>query len=856
MRECAGQLSLEIGSDLPEFTRHDLSHMDALWELANLIAGPGITFNPAEAFVFGGAILTHDLAMSRAACQLSDGSIRSRPEWPDALAAEIRAQYGRPPHPSELASPPAGPAQAAEKHLLRALHAETAEALPLSSWTSLRGDTVYMISDSEIRTAYGRLIGTIAASHHWNYDDVVDKFSAPVGVPGFAPIDWKVDGLILACLLRTADAAHLDASRAPDLLAAVRKLSPESVRHWTFQSRLQRPYMHNGRLVFTASDGFSRDEMSAWWLAYDTLRLVDVELKGADAILLEKGRPPFQVRGVAHVESPKEFSSVVPCRDWEPIEAQIKVGDVASLVRRLGGAELYGSDSAVGLRELLTNACDAVKAREALALYKGGKPFYGRVSIWVEEDDSGSWLVCSDNGIGMSPKVLGQQLLDFGCSSWLSPEVVRDNVGLLASRFEPTGKFGIGFFSIFMMGSRVEVWSRPMSGAPSDTWLLEFSSGVEVRPSLRRAKKNEELDDPGTTIRVLLDERVAKKVDQGYAFAATVDSVSMRKEGHVVLSDLLPHLLPAPHADIWVSNDLSKEKPCQIMAKDDWLTIDGASLLRRIFGIQQNKLELSGPGDAFPEELAESYGPKLKIVNDSEGVPVGRIALLSLFPEERVGMRTATVTAGPSRTRSAVHAIVGLLVGKPGRAARDTALPLISGEAMGQWVTAELPNLLNGTRTPGEWCRILGEGALSLGADVGDLPMWQVAQGWLTTSELISWLSACDVVKAVDSMYTEVRIGLEDKRQINLRNDVVVVESSWSSALYPDPRGRGEWIPSDRFTNSCRGVFLEAVRAAWGEVAYGRAMASLRDRHSDNVMSIGTHEGEEVTGRVFEVSRV
>ncbi|WP_159045392.1 hypothetical protein [Streptomyces sp. H036] len=377
MRERASQLSLEIGKDLPEFTRHDMTHMDALWELADLIVGPELTLNPAEAFVFGGAALIHDLAMSRAAHQLINGDIRKTSEWPDALAAEIRIEFGRPPHPSELASPPADAAERAERSLLRLLHAKMAETLPLSSWKSMTGDTVYLISDAEIRTAYGRLIGLIAASHHWSYDDVVSKLSAPTGVPGFAPIEWKVDCLVLACMLRTADAAHLDSSRAPDLLAATRNLPSESLEHWTFQSRLQRPYLQNGRLVFTAPAGFSGAEMGAWWLAFETLQLVDSELKGADAILLEKGRAPFQVRGVAHIETPKEFGSVAPCREWEPVEAQIKVGDVAGLVRRLGGSELYGADAAIGIRELLTNACDAVKAREALASYRGGDPILG-----------------------------------------------------------------------------------------------------------------------------------------------------------------------------------------------------------------------------------------------------------------------------------------------------------------------------------------------------------------------------------------------------------------------------------------------------------------------------------------------
>ena len=66
-RERASVLALEIEKDLPGITVHDVTHLDALWELASLIAGDGYTLNPAEAFVLGGAILLHDLGMSLAA---------------------------------------------------------------------------------------------------------------------------------------------------------------------------------------------------------------------------------------------------------------------------------------------------------------------------------------------------------------------------------------------------------------------------------------------------------------------------------------------------------------------------------------------------------------------------------------------------------------------------------------------------------------------------------------------------------------------------------------------------------------------------------------------------------------------
>jgi hypothetical protein len=63
-RQRAATLGGEIPRDLRFFTVHDVTHLDALWEMADLVAGPDYPLTPAEVFVLGGAILVHDLATS------------------------------------------------------------------------------------------------------------------------------------------------------------------------------------------------------------------------------------------------------------------------------------------------------------------------------------------------------------------------------------------------------------------------------------------------------------------------------------------------------------------------------------------------------------------------------------------------------------------------------------------------------------------------------------------------------------------------------------------------------------------------------------------------------------------------
>jgi hypothetical protein len=49
MRDRAKMLAGEIHRDLPDFTVHDITHLDALWEIADLIAPRQIlTVNPEK----------------------------------------------------------------------------------------------------------------------------------------------------------------------------------------------------------------------------------------------------------------------------------------------------------------------------------------------------------------------------------------------------------------------------------------------------------------------------------------------------------------------------------------------------------------------------------------------------------------------------------------------------------------------------------------------------------------------------------------------------------------------------------------------------------------------------------------
>ena len=210
---------------------------------------------------------------------------------------------------------------------MRVLHAERAEELAFVEWKdeSSNSTSYHLIEDPEIRNIYGPIIGKIAHSHWWPVKRLDEEFQTILGAPSIFPNEWSVDPLKIACILRLADASHLDSSRAPRFLKALRKPSKYSSKHWKFQEKLNKPRVESDRFLFTSGNSFSIDDFNSWWLCYDTLRMVNRELGEVDALLADKNKPRFCVKSVAGIEDPDRLERLIPTKGWVPVDANIKV---------------------------------------------------------------------------------------------------------------------------------------------------------------------------------------------------------------------------------------------------------------------------------------------------------------------------------------------------------------------------------------------------------------------------------------------------------------------------------------------------------------------------------------------------
>lgn len=132
-------------------------------------------------------------------------------EWKDA-AASVKG-----PIPTDEVTAPLTTEQEQKVlfAVLRTLHAQQAEKLIDQTYSRPgRDEKLMLLPDVGLRDAFGLSIGRIAHSHHWNGLDLIERLNSAVGsAPGF-PAEWSIDEVKIACLLRCADAAHIDPPRA------------------------------------------------------------------------------------------------------------------------------------------------------------------------------------------------------------------------------------------------------------------------------------------------------------------------------------------------------------------------------------------------------------------------------------------------------------------------------------------------------------------------------------------------------------------------------------------------------------------------------------------------------------------
>lgn len=765
-REQVQPLANDIALSVPDYTDHGISHADALWDTASMLIGDDFPINPAEAFVLGGAFLIHDLGMGIQAYSRGLLEIVSTVEWLDLLATlhphgyvelqqQLVAQLDVNPTWNGIESP-------SIKHaltiFLRIRHAEQAERVLSQEWSLSSGQSFYLIADTSLRFRYAELIGKVARSHWLNVDEIPAIFPSTLGAPAGYPTEWTIDPIKISCLLRLADASQIDSRRADPLHTPHRLPQGSSMDHWIFQERMLTPQRIDGRLVYTSAAALEYKDADAWWLSYDTAKMVDNELRKVDALCADLSRPRFTVSAVAGVESAERFAQFVPTSGWRPLDARPRITNSAHVISTLGGSQLYGAslnERETPIRELIANALDATRARRAAIGEDGIRP----IQVKFTATDDEHHLTVRDFGIGMTAADLIENLCDFGRSGWRDYEMARKFPGIHATGFEPTGKFGIGFFSVFMIADQVTISTRSIRQSWDDTSVLEFHGGPGKRPLLRQATQVEKLAEPGTLIKLILRRKMGSK---GGLFET---ASYMQLSDNLRIASMIRNLALMSDESI-DSCALDNEKFESAIRRNEWQTMTNAE----VFDALNYGLKDFVPPDAY-SHMAEQFA-NLSSIYTHDGRELGRMALLLPEEDDDWGYYSETFHTYCGGLRSANDAQYGGIVqGQPTRAQRDRVKTDLRLADMQAWFKAQLQTIPDvKLQSPGAQLTIQRAG-IGIGIRTPELAIAYTVDGYLNPAELANYIRSRSVVYMVDSYATRLALGDEVHMGFQTRDD-------------------------------------------------------------------------------------
>jgi len=151
------------------------------------------------------------------------------------------------------------------------------------------------------------------------------------------------------------------------------------------------------------------------------------------------------------------------------------------------------SDHEIFLRELVSNAIDATQKMTKLASLGEFKGELGDLTINISLDEKKKILTVSDKGIGMTEEEIDKYINQIAFSS------AEEFINKFKDQTTIIGKFGLGFYSAFMVSTKVEIITKSYK---ADAKAIKWSCDGSPEYKIEEVEKEER----GTDIILHIDD--------------------------------------------------------------------------------------------------------------------------------------------------------------------------------------------------------------------------------------------------------------------------------------------------------------------------------------------------------------
>ncbi len=345
---------------------------------------------------------------------------------------------------------------------MRRFHHELAEYCVQNGFPLNRENTMQLIRDDVDEQDVGEAVALLARSHGEHMDDndrLIEKTGQTTKAsPGFV---YGVPIYLLMAAIRIADYLDAGAERASWIrLAASGTDSKASINEFKWNQFIdinEKSFKLRSKCISITVrkkygdapiTGTTFQRIEHWMDSVQ--RELDISwrylyLKYEAEEQLYKLSAKMLISNIMENESRRSFAEDIVL---EPASLSAAPEVLGLLVE-----PLYGSNPRYGVRELLQNAVDACREREALE-----SGYKGKVKVIVDTRSKTPSFRMIDNGIGMTKEVILKYFLKVGSSYRNSDEWKNKFEGRSVER---TGRFGIGVLAAFLLGEEVSVATLP-----------------------------------------------------------------------------------------------------------------------------------------------------------------------------------------------------------------------------------------------------------------------------------------------------------------------------------------------------------------------------------------------------------
>jgi len=245
-----------------------------------------------------------------------------------------------------------------------------------------------------------------------------------------------------------------------------------------------------------------------------------------------------------------------PPTEAQAFQAQPFQADVAKLLHLM--VHSVYSDKSVFLRESIANAADACERLRYEAIAEPallGDDVKPRITLSIDAEQK--CLTVEDNGIGMSRDELAEAL---GTIARSGTKAFLDRIEAKQPDDETAliGRFGVGFYSAFMVAERVEVMSRRAATETAWLWSSDGKGTFAISPVPLA-------DAPARGTRVVLHLMDDAKT---YAERFTIERLIKAQSGHVPVPIVIVEKAGSEPAEISDGAALWAKPKAEISAAD------------------------------------------------------------------------------------------------------------------------------------------------------------------------------------------------------------------------------------------------------------------------------------------------